>query len=125
MSYPLTAFHGVPHGHAVALTLGGLLVHNRGVTVESCWDPRGPGHVRTVLDAIIALLGAADAEGARRTLDTLMRDMGLGTRLSLFGVKAPADVRFLMSNGINPQRLRNNPRALSDADIEAILTSVL
>lgn len=125
MSYPLTAFHGVPHGHAVALTLGELLVHNRGVTPETCWDARGVDYVLGTLDEIIFLLGARDAEGARGVLKALMRDMGLETRLGPLGVAGEADVNFLMSNGINLQRLRNNPRSLGEADIKGILMSIL
>ncbi len=125
MSYPLTAFYGVPHGHAVALTLGELLVHNRGVAAADCWDPRGPDHVRATVDEAIFLLGAADADGARTSLRNLMRDMGLETRLAPLGVPGEAGIDFLLASGVNPQRLRNNPRALSDADIKAILMSIL
>lgn len=125
LSYPLTAFHGVPHGHAVALTLGRLLVHNAGATAEDCWDPRGVAHVRGVLADILRLLRVPDAAAGAAWLGGLMKFMGLKTRLSDLGVPGEAGVDFLIGNGINAQRLRNNPRALADADIKAILMAVL
>lgn len=110
LSYGLTWHHGVPHGHAVALTLGRLLEYNAGVVEADCVDPRGPAHVRHTLDALCRLLGGASPADARRALQRLMVDCGLTPSPHALGL-GPAELESVVL-GVDRARLGNNPRRL-------------
>ena len=110
LSYGLTWKHGVPHGHAVAMTLGRLLAFNAGVTEADCIDPRGATHVRNTLDTLCGLLGCAGPAEARHRLGQLMADCGL-TRYTADLRLGPTDLDELV-DGVNHARLGNNPRRL-------------
>lgn len=120
ISYTLTARFGVPHGHAVALTLGDLFVYNAGVGDADVEDPRGESFVKARLGEIAALFGCQDAHGVRAAVTSLMKSIGLETRLEGVGVRTAAD-RALIADGVNLERLRNNPRRLTREALLGIL----
>ncbi len=123
LSYVLTTEYGVPHGHAVALTLGAVLEFNAGITVEDCLDPRGVQHVTGVIDEILAILGAQDPADGRRIVEDLVASLGLEATLE--GVGAGADeARRRIAESVNPQRLANNPRRLSPDVIVELIGSI-
>jgi alcohol dehydrogenase class IV len=123
MSYPMTAHFGVPHGHAVALTLGELLVFNAGVSDADVNDARGAGYVHRAIGELASLLGCESADDCRRAIGDLMRDVGLETRLSQLGISEPSDVELIARNS-NAERAVNNPRALTHESIRALLHAV-
>ena len=55
ISYTITSQLGVPHGCAVALTLGAVLAFNCHVTGMDCNDSRGSDYVRQTIDNIVRL----------------------------------------------------------------------
>ena len=114
LSYSLTSGYGVPHGLAVALTLGAVLEYNAGVSPHDSTDPRGPEWTRYRLREICAALGAADAAQARRAFTQRLQALGCPTRLGQVGVDTPAQLEEL-ARTVNAERLGNNPRRL-DAD---------
>jgi alcohol dehydrogenase class IV len=59
ISYPLTSYFGVAHGHACALTIGQMLIYNSNVGEDSL-DKRGPEYVRKTILDISHLLGGKD-----------------------------------------------------------------
>ncbi len=121
-SYVLTSHHGVPHGHAVAMTLGAVLEYNAAVTEETCADPRGVDHVRTIMADLISMLGATDASDARGAFDNLVLRVGLDPTLR--SIEAPLDeTRALIASGVNQQRLLNNPRVITPESIVALLAT--
>lgn len=120
ISYTLTMRFGIPHGHAVALTLGELLVYNSRVTADDATDPRGPGFVRERIADLQRSLGCDSPEATREWLWTLMGRIGLETRLDALGVRTSAD-RDAVVDGVNIQRLANNPRTLTRDGLQAII----
>lgn len=116
LSYTMTSQFGVPHGHAVAMTLGEMLVYNSQVQQDDVIDPRGVDHVKGAIDHINRLLGMPDASASRFRLANLMNSIGLSTRLSELGIESP-DERQLLADTVNVERLNNNPRRLSREDI--------
>ena len=66
ISYAITSLFGVPHGKAVALTIGAVLTFNRDVQDTDCTDSRGEDHVRRTIDDIVRLLGFKTAHEAER-----------------------------------------------------------
>ena len=123
MSYSLTANFKIPHGHAVALTIGRTLVFNSEVTETDANDERGRDYVQKTLGEIVQLLGATDADDAATVLTSLMRDIGLATRLSDIGVTKNDFPRILSE--ISPERAGNNPRRFSKEAAGNILEAIL
>lgn len=117
-SYPMTVRHGIPHGHAVALTLPAMLEFNAGVTDDDVIDPGGVAAVRSKLALVLELLGVADAAAGRARLVDLMRAISLETTLAELGV---ADLDPIVAEGFNPERAGNNPRRLGPAVLRAML----
>ena len=124
LSYTLTARHNVPHGCAVALTIGAMLRYNGQVTSADCVDPRGIDHVRASIDQLLALLGAATVDEAAERLDQLIESIGCPTTLNQVGVKGGRDVEQ-MAAMVNAERLSNNPRRLDRASAAALLKGLL
>lgn len=123
LSYVLTTDHEVPHGHAVALTLGAVLEYNAGVTPEDCLDPRGVRHVTGVIDEILAILGASDPTSGRRTVEELVASLGLEPTLEGVGAGSQ-EARLRIAQSVNPQRLANNPRRLTSAGLVELIGSI-
>ena len=125
ISYPITSYFGVSHGHAVALTLPSIFVYNSALDENDVLDKRGAAYVRNVMAELAALLGARDALGAKMALDDLMKQIGLETTLSRIGVRGEEDVELIIKNGFNPERVNNNPRLLTEKGLREILTTIL
>ena len=123
LSYAMTADHGVPHGHAVALTFGAVLEHNAGVTEADCVDHRGATAVRERIGAVLDAMGAADGADGRERFEALLARLGLATRLAGVGI-ASAAARAAIVSSVNVERLANNPRRLAPAELAAIVESV-
>ncbi len=115
LSYTMSVRFGVPHGHAVALTLGAVLEYN--------WHGSNDG-VRAVLERIIGALGASSAAGARGEIEGLIARLGLANRLGALGIQRESD-RALLVSTVNAQRLKNNPRPLTSESIAAIFESIV
>ena len=120
LSYTMTSKLGVPHGHAVALTLGAVMAYNYGLGREDCLDPRGVKHVRGRIDEILELLGARDVEDGHRIIRALIESTGRTASLNAIGVKRPEDIAAL-ADGVNAERLGNNPRAFTRESLLAML----
>lgn len=95
LSYSLTTRFGIPHGHAVALTIDSLRMINRFPDVEK-------------------LLGGTTVSG-------IMRRLGVRSNLAEFGI-GNSDIDQI-ANLVDLQRLLNNPVHLSHSDLVAMLCS--
>jgi len=123
ISYTITSKLGVPHGRAVALTLGPMLAFASEVAEDDCSDPRGPDHVRQVIDQVIGLLGCQTAAQADQAIQQWMASMDCPTRLAEVGATGDAYIEMIV-NGVNVERLANNPRRLTDQSLKALLKSI-
>lgn len=121
-SYALTTQCNVPHGMAVALTIGPLFVYNSRVEESDCLDPRGAAHVRARIAQAVELLGAASPVDAHHRLESLLRAVGCPTRLQAHGI-AREDYGPLIEQ-VNVERLANNPRALDGAALAKLLLTI-
>lgn len=124
VSYPITSYFNVPHGHAVALTLGRMLVYNSKVTQNDNLDKRGVSYVKKITGEISNLIGAGNAEDAASIIKSLMKKIGLTTRLSELGIKTEKDIGVIVKNGFNPSRVKNNPRKLTEYALRNILEEI-
>jgi len=124
VSYPLTSYFGIPHGHAVALTLPAMLEYNAGVNDDDVLDPRGCKYVQKTINEITCLCGKNDAAAAKQAISDLMQTAGLETRLSRLGVNTQKDTETIINNSFNSGRAKNNPRRLTKKALRAILEQI-
>lgn len=123
LSYTLTSKFGIPHGAAVALTLGPILAFNAQVTEANCADPRGPEAVRGRLQIICEALRAKDVDEAAALFRRKVEAVNCATTLAGAGVSDEAAVETICAQ-VNLQRLANNPRRMTEEEIREILVSV-
>lgn len=123
VSYPITSFFGVDHGHAVGLTLASFLVYNFNVTDGDVLDVRGAKYVKKTIKDISSLLGESDILKAKEKLVSLMKLIGLETVLSNLGIDNKG-VELIIKNGFNPERVKNNPRMLDKKSLRIILHNI-
>lgn len=121
ISYPITSYFGVAHGHAVGLILPSLLEYNAQVAENDVLDLRGGPYVRKIISEIVALFGANDVLEAKEKLEHLMSGIGLETRLSGLGIKSEKDFELIIHNSFKPERVGNNPRLLTEEALRKML----
>ena len=124
ISYPITSYFNVPHGHAVALTIPYILVYNSNVTDEDLLDKRGVSYVKNTINEIAKFLGTSNVEDASKKVMDLMEQIGLNTKLSELGINTDKDIMIIIKNGFDPQRVKNNPRALTKNSLINILNGI-
>ncbi|HLD70205.1 MAG TPA: iron-containing alcohol dehydrogenase, partial [Candidatus Omnitrophota bacterium] len=111
VSYPITTYFGVPHGHACALTLSSFIDFNQDAFPE--------GREKVLWNA----LQCKNAREASEKVDALMTGTGLERRLSRLGIDKPG-IETIVKNGFRPDRVKNNPRELTQAELEKILLRI-
>ncbi len=109
VSYPITAHFQVAHGHACALTLAEFIRFN----AHSIDEARS-------LD-LWSAMGCANADEAAKRVESLMDQIGLERKFSKLGLKL-CDLDIIIQNGFRPDRVKNNPRILTQDDLKGILT---
>jgi len=124
ISYPLTSQFGIPHGHAVALTIPAMFRFHSEVTDSDVLHPCGPAFVRRQLQALAECLGVETPQGAASAIEKLMHRIGLTTHLSDLGVSRQ-DIPAILEEGLTAQRAGNSPRALSVESLRVILEELL
>ena len=98
LSYSITAHFNYPHGHAVALTLPFVLEYN--LTNMPVAETQ----------QILRLMNAPDIVSAKCKIVRLTRKIGMNGILPV----SSNDVYTVLSDGVNPERLKNNPGLLTD-----------
>lgn len=111
ISYPITSNFGIPHGHAVALTLGEILEYNSQLD-KDCNDSRGIDYVKKTISELPV---------TKDLIHGLMKDIGLETKLSQLGIY---DLDLIIEEGFNRQRMKNNPRELTKKNLREILERI-
>ena len=111
MCYRLTSLYGIAHGHAAALCVAKLWPYMAAHT-EKCVDPRGEGYLIGTFDEM------ARAMGCKTVPEAIEKFQGIVAGLGLTPPKN-GDCAML-SRSVNPDRLKNNPVALSPEDISGI-----
>ena len=123
ISYNITHDFGIAHGHAVALTLGPILVFNANVTKTDVTDVRGAEYVRGMINLILSKLGCKDAQDGRARIAELMESIGCQTRLSQLDITGD-QTRKSIAESVNVVRLQNNPRKITTVQLMQLLESI-
>jgi alcohol dehydrogenase len=120
ISYSFTSYYGIPHGHAVALTLPFFCGYNSQVGPEDCNDERGSDHVKGILSQIRDIFGVKDLEqGVRSFIGTL----GLTLTIPITDQIVDDEIVRILGN-INAQRMKNNPRAVQMDELRDMLHNI-
>lgn len=119
MAYKLSSVYGIPHGHAVALALNEvwpyMLEH-----MELCADVRGVSYLEQTLDELARILGGNGINDG----PIIFKEILSVLEINLLEAQSKNDINIL-ANAVNPQRLKNNPIALSDMDLQNLYESML
>ncbi len=124
VSYPITSYFNVPHGHAVALTLDHMFMYNAAMTSTDCGDPRGIDYVRRTMDELANLFGVSSPLHVQHRLQNLLDSIGLKRSLRELGISAAADIDLIIQHGFDPERVKNNPRILTEEQLRDILDKI-
>jgi len=117
ISYTFTSYYGIPHGHAVSLSLPYFLIYNYNIVEQDCIDKRGYQLVKSRIDKILNILGFS-IEQIEQELLKFYRDIGVELNIS----KLIQDFdRELIINNVNTERLSNNPRKVTKETINLFL----
>lgn len=77
--------------------------------------------MRETLSEIVGMLGTTDAVSAAARYNSLMDDISLSRDFLSLGIKTSEDLEIIVTNGFNPQRVRYNPRLLTENALRDIL----
>jgi Alcohol dehydrogenase, class IV len=103
-SYKITSLYKMPHGHAVAVGLPVIwkyMIDN----LEKCIDKRGQEYLAGIMNQIANSMGCKDANNAIHLFREMMKNMELQNPVA--GNRE--EELELLSNSVNPVRLKNNP----------------
>ncbi|MFC1559157.1 phosphonoacetaldehyde reductase [Gemmatimonadota bacterium] len=124
LSYTITTRFGIPHGHAVGVTLGEFLRFNAGVTDHDVNDSRGRNHVSAAIGEILSIIQVPTLDVGVRLIRDLMNSIGLQPVPDVLTMDAAVSVEVIC-RGINLDRLSNNPRKITTEQLHTMILSLL
>ncbi|RLD41881.1 MAG: alcohol dehydrogenase [Bacteroidetes bacterium] len=117
ISYTFTSYYGIPHGHAVSLSLPYFIKYNYNLVEEDCTDNRGFMSVKNRIDKILNILD----------LNIMEVEEALIKFFELLGIEINIDKliqkfdKELIINNVNTERLNNNPRMVTKETINSFI----
>jgi len=124
VSYPITSFFNISHGHAVALTLPYFIEFNNDISLENIQDSRGIKFVKDGMNELFTMLKVKTANEAKDKLLNIMKEINLETKISKLGINRN-NIDIIIENGFNPQRMKNNPKIVYKSDLEKLIAIIL
>ena len=116
-SYGFSTHFGLPHGHAVALTLPYFIKFNSSVNSRNINDPRGCAWVKSRISDISALFNVT-VEKLPELVESFIIGLGIETRIAKLDVSY--DLFIKVAENVNMQRLSNNPVKFNVQDIKEV-----
>ena len=118
VSYPITLHFNVPHGLACALTLSQFLLFNSEKTADNIDE--APERLQKISKAI----GADSPEKAAQMITELMKSLNLPTKLHEVNIDKKG-IELIINEGFTPDRVKHNPRKLTEGQLREILQRLL
>jgi alcohol dehydrogenase class IV len=118
-SYAFTSHYGVPHGHAVWLTLPRIFQLHATASADVVTDPRGVEHLKAVMARLMNVLGIISAEDSANLLNSYLNVINIESDMAGIGAKTVKQREFL-SKQVNMQRMSNNPVGLTEIHVKQI-----
>lgn len=106
LSYKITSDYGIPHGHAVALSMADLFEANLNVDENTYQDNRGLDYVKTTMAEILAMIGVDDF---KQYWQGLAETIGLELSFEKLNIVNKQSI----IKSVNQQRLKNNPKDIT------------
>ena len=117
-SYSFTGKYGIPHGHAVWLTLPKIFEIHLNTFEINKLNLKNYEEFRIILIEILNLLGIQENR-LLIELQKLIRNVGLEASMEKLGISSKS-ARREIANDVNLERLKNNPVSLTEKDIQEI-----
>src|SRR3989344_714337 len=124
VSYPMTSYFGVSHGHACALTLAEMCLYNSDVTDNDCLDKREAVYVKSILSELCGLFQVESIEEMQQKINKIMDQIWLTRKLQDLHISASEHHDVIVANGFNPERVKNNPRELTEKALREMLRRI-
>ena len=124
VSYAMTSYYGIPHGQAVCVTLAEFLEFNFNVTESDLMPGLILNEVSANHEKLLRILKCRDISEGKNLINELIKSIGLKTKLSKLNITSRDDLKII-SESVNLERLKNNPRSVSKEDIGRILEKIL
>ena len=118
ISYPITTHFGLPHGHAVAITLGNFFEINGNLDVEYN-DPRGQLYVQKIMDELYQKFEVTNAKKCRLVWEEFVKKIGVNINKNENNLSEESAISKIL-DGVNTDRLNNNPIKIKKNDIIGI-----
>jgi alcohol dehydrogenase len=114
-SYGITSQHGIPHGHAVWLTLPMIFHIHANSDSSKVTDPRGVDHFRSIMDRLMDALSVPSSDQAYEYMKKYVVSLGVESEMANVGA-ATRQQRQMLSEQVNMERMSNNPIYLNESD---------
>ena len=75
-------------------------------------------------EKICTLLGVPNASEGKRKIKACMEEIGLETSITTWGIDSPEKQNIILTEGFNPDRVKNNPRTLTQEAVKEILEEI-
>lgn len=124
LSYGFTKSYGIPHGHAVALTLGAFIEAHVDAEPDRLQDKVSKDAHSAAMSTILTTLNASTGAQAREAFTALAESIGLSLRLSDVGVTRAEQAEDLATR-VNVERLGNNPVRYTAAELTQLVAQGL
>lgn len=122
ISYPLTSYFNLPHGHAAALTLGKFFILNDTNNPDQVRDPRGLSHLQKTMQELAILLKADSVAACSLLWYDYMKKCGLESDPVKLNLNNQQALDKVITN-VNLERLANHPIALSEEQIRLLFNN--
>jgi len=124
VSYPITSYFNVPHGHAVALTLPYFIEFNNDISLENLQDNRGIDFIKDRMSELFIVLKVKTADKAKDKIINIIKEIDLEIELSKLGIDRN-NIDIIIENGFNIQRMKNNPKIITREDLRYLLRRII
>ncbi len=109
LSYKITSEYGIPHGHAVALTINRVFIANLNVNNKTCNDRRGLNYLHSIMSDLKQMI----SNDINKYFSALFKEINIEMDLNKLNI---SDIGTII-NSVNKDRLSNNPCIL---DLESL-----
>lgn len=120
LSYVFTTFYGIPHGHAVFLSLPQFFNFNSNINESDLNDIRGIEYVQKMMKSLISIIGCDSPDSAKSFLINYANRIGVNLSLQELQVN---DYEKLLNEYVGLERLKNNPRAVNSSEFSSLFIS--
>ena len=119
ISYPITTYCNIPHGHAVAISLGKFFVINSGLKSKYKKNPNVKFNLNNRMRDLFKLFSCESGEECEKIWYDLMRSVGLEVNPKKLGISKKSVIK-LIKKDVNTERLKNNPVIINKQIIDEL-----